>query len=82
MEIAPALSVAKASAPVSSCKIEELASETVIVTLAQSSASIVPRLQARFWPLWSGCCEALTSVTPGARVSVNNTPVSGSADSL
>jgi hypothetical protein len=55
---------------------------TVNVTLARSKPWIVPKLQARFAPLMSGCGETLAIVTPGSRVVVSNTPVSGSACSL
>ena len=47
----PESSVPKALAPVSSCKGTCVASDTVSVTLARSKPWIVPRLQARFWPL-------------------------------
>ncbi len=75
-------SMAKAWAPVSSCNGMVLGREMVSVTVARSKPWMVPRLKANFWPLWSGGCEALTTCSPGASVSVSRTPVSGLACSL
>ena len=41
-----------------------LASVTVTVTLAELYPWIVPRLQARFWPFMSGCCEGAREGDP------------------
>src|SRR6516165_2826439 len=81
-ETAPASSVAKTCAPESSCAGIGLARVTVNVTLARSYPLIVPRLQARCWPLTSGWGETVAMVTPGASPVVRSTPVSGLACSL